>query len=213
MSVGWDVVCSIVTAVAAVIALGISVVQIRISNKQQLLDRRHRLWVKAYGLMRLCKDNRSALEKREDGPEFANSFLFLYLTNNSYLHDIGPTVNHAQEQDWQLRFLAKMEELKEMALEIELVFKGHSAKALSVFVADYAELLMTMYQYQIMLESLDKVGKQFPFDLDQTISSVGEEKMREELDKAKDSLLDSFGKLSPCMVKGIISQCKISRFF
>lgn len=181
MSISWDMVCTIVTAGAAVVALVVSVTQIRMSNKQQLLDRRLHLWIKAHGLMGLCEHNRSSLERREEGPEFANDHLFLNLTNNSYLYDIGPAVNHVQEQDWQLRLLVKLEELKEAALEIELVFKGSAAKALGEFVANYAELLMAMYRYQIMLKHLDETGKQFHWDLEQAISSVGEEGLRNEL--------------------------------
>lgn len=50
--------------------------------------------------------------------------------------------------------LTKLEELKEMAFEAKLVFKGCPAKALGMFIADYAALLMSMYRYQIMSKHL-----------------------------------------------------------
>lgn len=156
MKINWEIVCSIVTALAAIVALIISVVQIRVSNKHQLLDRRLRLWTKAHELMELCGKNRSLLNKKSDGPEFANDLVFLWMTNNSLLYDISPAIRHVREQDWQPRFLVKLEELKEMAFETDLVFKSRSAKKLSTFIMDYASLLMSMYQYQIMLKYLDE---------------------------------------------------------
>ena len=99
MNVNWDITCSIVTAIAAIVALIVSVSQVRVSNKQRLLDRRLCLWIKAHGLMELCGKNRSFLVKRGDEPEFANDLMFQWMTNNSLLCDIGPAVGHVLEQD------------------------------------------------------------------------------------------------------------------
>lgn len=206
----WNMICSIVTAIAAIVALGISAVQMWVSNKQLLLDRRLRLWIKARGLMELCANNRSSLKERKNGPEFVNDLEFQWMTNNSWLYDIGPSVGHVLEQDWQPKLLTKLEELKEMAFEAKLVFRGHPAEVLSVFIENYASLLMSMYRYQIMLKNLYENSGQFHHDLDKTISAVGEEGQRFKLYEAKDRLLDSFDELTPRMVEKIVSQCRLT---
>lgn len=210
MKVDWNVVCSAVTAIAAIVALAVSVAQIRLSNKQQLFDRRLHLWIKARGLMMLCADNRSLLEGKADGPEFGNDFVFQIMTNNTLLSGIGPAVGHVLEQDWQLRLLTKLEELKEMAFEAEMVFRGRSAKVLSSFIKDYSSLLMSMYRYQAMLRYLRKVSEQYHYDMDKAISAVDEERQRADLYKAREELLGSFDELTPHMVETIIKQCSLA---
>lgn len=207
----WEKISSIVTALAAIVALFISVAQIWMSNRQHLLDRRLRLWSTAHGLMELCAKNRSLLEKKGNAPQFANALEFLWMTNNSLFYDISPAIYHVLEQDWQPRFLAKLEELNKMAFEIELVFKGRSAKTLSVFITNYASLLRSMYQYQIMLNHLHETAERFHYDQEQAISAVGEERQRVELYEAMSKLLNSFDELTPSVIKKIAGQCKLSR--
>lgn len=209
MNIGWDMICSAITATTAIAALLVSVAQMRLSNKQQLLDRRLHLWIKARGLMELCKSNRPSLEKKACEPVFDNDIVFQWMTNNSLLCDIGPAIAHVLEQDWQCRLLAKLEELKEAAFEAELVFKGRPAEALSSFIADYASLLMSMYQYQIMLENLYETSEKFHYDLNQAISAVDEERQRDELYKARDKLLNSFDGLAKDAAGSIVVQCKL----
>ncbi|MDN0069414.1 MULTISPECIES: hypothetical protein [Collinsella] len=207
MSVNWDIVCSVVTSIAAVAALGISVSQIWASNKQQLLDRRLRLWIKAHGLMELCAHSRFRLEKKEDGPELTNDYLFLLMTNNSLLCDIGPVIEHISDQDWKKRFLLKLDELKEMAFEAELVFRGSSAKALGAFFTDYASLLMSIYQYQIMLNCLKEDCRSFLHSLEEAATTVGEKEQRAVLHEAEDKLLNSYDELSFHVAARIKGQC------
>ena len=52
----WNFWCSIITAIAAIVALILSVKQSRLSNKQQLFERRLRAYMLANGLISLCKD-------------------------------------------------------------------------------------------------------------------------------------------------------------
>lgn len=210
MGIDWEIICTVTTATAAILALFISIAQIKISNRQQLVGRRIRLWGKAYGLTKLCKDNRSLLEERQDIPEFANDIVFNYMTNNSLLHDIGSTIKHVLEPEWQNRLLIKVEELKEMAFEAELLFWGRPAKVLGAFITDYASLLMSMYKYQIVLEHINETCKELQYDLEQATSAVEEEQHRTKLYEARDNLLNSFDALSPTLIKKVISQCKLT---
>ena len=82
----WNFWCSIITAIAAIVALILSVKQSRLSNKQQLFERRLRAYMLANGLISLCKDNYGWISaKREERPQLENDWNFMWLTNNSYM--------------------------------------------------------------------------------------------------------------------------------
>ena len=51
----WNFWCTVMTSVAAVIAIGVSVHQIRLSNKQQLFERRLKAYMMANSIISLCK--------------------------------------------------------------------------------------------------------------------------------------------------------------
>lgn len=63
----WNFWLALITAVAAIIALFLSIWQTKISNKQQLFDRRLNRFLIAKSLLSLYKENKLLLErKRED---------------------------------------------------------------------------------------------------------------------------------------------------
>ena len=64
----WNFLFSIVTAITAIGALVLSIRQMRLSNKQNLFDRRLKAYMLANGLISLCEENYNwLLEKRETG--------------------------------------------------------------------------------------------------------------------------------------------------
>ncbi len=74
----WNFGCSILTALTAILALGLSVHQIRLSNKQHLFDHRLKAYMLANGLISLCKENYMRFSaKREKAPQFANVIMYL----------------------------------------------------------------------------------------------------------------------------------------
>ena len=73
----WNFWFSVITAMAAMIALILTVMQMRLSNKQNLFDRRLDCYLKTNGLIKLYSENRALLEQnREDQPMFAVDFEF-----------------------------------------------------------------------------------------------------------------------------------------
>ena len=52
----WNFWCTVMTSVAAVVAIGVSVHQIRLSNKQQLFERRLKAYMMANSIISLCKE-------------------------------------------------------------------------------------------------------------------------------------------------------------
>ena len=208
--VDWEVACATLSAIAAVVALAISVVQIRMSNRQHLFARRLLLWTKTRGLMELCKSNRNFLEERDDGPEFSNKFIFLLLTNNSFLCDIGPAISHTLEQEWQLPLLSKLEEIRELSFEAKMIFRRAPAEALSDFISSYGALLWSMYQYQIMLGVLQETSEQLKIDLGHSIELIEESGQREALYESRTRLLSAMDRLTPKIVKKINSKCRLT---
>ena len=85
----WNFWLSLITGLTAVIALVLTLMQIRLSNKQSLFERRLECYLKIDGLMQLYKENQKLLEtERKDEPLFAVDLEFLWLTNNTYLEEI-----------------------------------------------------------------------------------------------------------------------------
>lgn len=78
----WNFWLSLITGLTAVIALVLTLMQIRLSNKQSLFERRLECYLKIDGLMQLYKENQKLLEaERKDEPLFAVDLEFLWLTN------------------------------------------------------------------------------------------------------------------------------------
>lgn len=84
MFIDWNILFSIITGLAAIIALVLTFIQIRLSNKQSLFDKRLECYLKIEGLIKLYENNRKLLEiNRKDEPLFAVESEFLWLTNNT----------------------------------------------------------------------------------------------------------------------------------
>ena len=132
----WNFWLSLITGLTAVIALVLTLMQIRLSNKQSLFERRLECYLKIDGLMQLYKENQKLLEtERKDEPLFAVDLEFLWLTNNTYLEEASEAIKKPLENPEHKKFLVKREELKKLSAEAELIFKGRSAKTISCFIS------------------------------------------------------------------------------
>ena len=82
---------SIITAVTAVIALLQTSKQIKVSNKQNLFEKRMDVLIKVTGLLKLYEENREIMlndDNKDNSVVLMVDFDFQNLTNNSYLEDI-----------------------------------------------------------------------------------------------------------------------------
>ena len=178
----WNFWLSLITGLTAVIALVLTLMQIRLSNKQSLFERRLECYLKIDGLMQLYKENQKLLEtERKDEPLFAVDLEFLWLTNNTYLEEASEAIKKPLENPEHKKFLVKREELKKLSAEAELIFKGRSAKTISCFISDYEQLLFKMYQYQILLNNMRNYSEQFKATLEVAQKGVNETAYREKL--------------------------------
>ncbi|MBR2874224.1 MAG: hypothetical protein IKC00_00185 [Clostridia bacterium] len=159
----WQIIVSVVTAIAAIVALVISVIQISKSNKQSLFERRLNAYLKIRWLKALCDENNSFnenyLKEAKEGPVLVLDN-FSCMTNNSYLEEIQPVINHVLELEWQRKYLFKIEELRSLCEEVRLIFPENIGYSLADFIFYYEEMLVSMYKYQIALNHLEKESKE-----------------------------------------------------
>lgn len=189
----WNFWCTVMTSVTAVVALGLSVHQIQLSNKQQLFDRRLKAYMLASSIISLCKENYMWLSgKRDDEPQFANDFIFILLTNNAYMEGQAEVIEHPLKQPFHKEFLKKREELRSMAVEFKLIFKGEVALLYSNFLRDYEKALAVMYQYQIVIENMEKENSKRPKTSEELSQMFSEKTLRNRLYDALDKLKESY---------------------
>ena len=183
----WNFWCTVMTSVAAVVAIGVSVHQIRLSNKQQLFERRLKAYMMANSIISLCKENYVFLsEKRKAEPQFAN--VFVWLTNNTYMEGQAEAIEHPLEQPFHKELLKKREELRNMAMEFEFIFKGNVASLYGNFLRDYENALAVMYQYEIIIRKMKEENEKYPHTSEVLSKMFSEEEYR-------DRLYDALGKL------------------
>ena len=185
----WNFWCTVMTSVAAVVAIGVSVHQIRLSNKQQLFERRLKAYMMANSIISLCKENYVFLsEKRKAEPQFANDLVFVWLTNNTYMEGQAEAIEHPLEQPFHKELLKKREELRNMAMEFEFIFKGNVASFYGNFLRDYENALAVMYQYEIIIRKMKEENEKYPNTSEVLSKMFSEEEYR-------DRLYDALGKL------------------
>ena len=185
----WNFWCTVMTSVAAVVAIGVSVHQIRLSNKQQLFERRLKAYMMANSIISLCKENYVFLsEKGKAEPQFANDLVFVWLTNNTYMEGQAEAIEHPLEQPFHKELLKKREELRNMAMEFEFIFKGNVASLYGNFLRDYENALAVMYQYEIIIRKMKEENEKYPHTSEVLSKMFSEEEYR-------DRLYDALGKL------------------
>ena len=188
----WNFWCTVMTSIAAFIAIYLSVRQIQLSNKQQLFDRRLKAYMLVNGIISLCKENYMWLsEKREAEPQLTNDFFFMSLTNNAYMESQAKVIQHPLEQPFHNEFLKKLEELRSMAIEFELIFKGDVALLYSDFLRDYEKTLTAMYKYHI-IKKINEENSKHPRSLEELSQQFSEKKYRDNLYEALDKLRESY---------------------
>ena len=194
-----ECVATIASLIIAVIALTQSYRQTKLSNKQNLFNERVKLYLLIKGLIQLYNDNKGIIEEeKKDGIYFECDFVLGCLINNSYLEIMGNVINKPLHQEEQKEFLRKIEELKNEAEKTKFVFDKSVSKYLFEFIKSYEELLMQLYKYIVLIDSMRKIQEQIPTknDIKEVAEEVNEKDHREKLiDKFK-YLTEAFNNLS-----------------
>ena len=187
---------AIITASIAIIALFQTHKQIKISNKQYLFDKRLNKYLLAKGLLELYKDNGSLLDYTDDLDDEAIivDYQFINLTNNNYLKDVTCIINEPKNNEFKNNFLVKIEELKKLSNEIKFLFHDNSGVLLGNFIMEYQNVLMELYKYQIVLDSMmnDSIPRKNKPSYNELQKKYGELKHRHKLYDAIDDLKKSY---------------------
>lgn len=189
----WNLGFSLITVIVAIIALFQTSHQTKLSNKQHLFDRRLKSYLRAKGLVNLCKDNYNHLQsENNEEPFFQNDLIFGWLTNNTYMYQQLDVLKHLLEQPYQVDFLKKCEELKNLSEELRLYFEGKAAEHYSSFVSAYENALFRMYQYQIILCKMQEQNQKYPMTLEKAQNIFNEPKHRKNLFASFDELREKY---------------------
>lgn len=159
-----NLVFSIVASIIAVIAVFISVIQIKKSNKQALFERRLKAYLTVKWMKALCDEHESIsktyLEEARKGPLLSIDLLFVWMTNCSALEEIQPVIHHILEGEFQRKYLLKMEDLRNLCEEVRLIFPENIGYKLADFIFYYEEMLVSIYKYQIAINGIEKECKE-----------------------------------------------------
>lgn len=190
---------AIITASIAIIALLQTHKQIKISNKQYLFDKRLSKYPLANGLLELYNDNENLLDYTDyldDKPIIVDS-QFINLTNNNYLKDITCIIKEPKNDEFKNNFLVKIEELKKLSNEIKFLFHDNSGVLLGNFIIEYQNVLMELYKYQIVLDSMmnDNIPRKNKPPYNELQKNYGELKHRHRLYNAIDNLKKSYNEV------------------
>ena len=190
---------AIITASIAIIALFQTHKQIKISNKQYLFDKRLNKYLLANGLLELYKDNESLLDYTDDPDDEAIivDYQFINLTNNNYLKDVTCIINEPKNNEFKNNFLVKIEELKKLSNEIRFLFHDNSCVLLGNFIMEYQNVLMELYKYQIILNSIqnDNIPRKNKPSYSELQKNYEELKHRHRLYNAIDNLEKSYNEV------------------
>lgn len=191
-----DNLLSIITIIATLIALWQTHKQIKISNKQFLFDKRLSKYLLANGLLELYNDNETLLDYTDyldDEPIIVDS-QFINLTNNNYLKDINCIIKEPKNNELKNNFLVKIEELKKLSNEIKFLFHDNNGVLLGNFIMEYQNVLMELYEYQIVLDSMvnDNIPRKNKPPYNELQKNYDELKHRHRLYNAIDNLKKSY---------------------
>lgn len=190
---------AIITAFIAIIALFQTHKQIKISNKQYLFDKRLNKYLLANGLLELYKDNESLLDYTDDPDDEAIivDYQFINLTNNNYLKDVTCIINEPKNNEFKNNFLVKIEELKKLSNEIRFLFHDNSGVLLGNFIMEYQNVLIELYKYQIILNSMqnDNIPRKNKPSYSELQKNYDELKHRHRLYNVIDNLKKSYNEV------------------
>lgn len=191
----YELILSVITVAGTIIALGQTRQQMRLSNKQALFEKRLNTYMFVKGLMELCNSNKTHFREYRDDVCLTNKLIFGFLTNNSYLKELGDVINNSSDDNYRVKLLKKLEEIKSAATRIELIFRGKKRFFCSEFVSDYGEVLWRMYQYQIVCDKIEEERHKRKKELENLCGIYREPNYRKDVYDAMNKLVESYYKL------------------
>lgn len=137
---------SVITAFAAIIALFQSHAQVKISNKQELFERRVEKYLIIDELISLFKNTKQKLEKLQTDETYDDvKSIFISMTNATLLKRMRIDFFNPFEENDSDDFFEVSEALHTLSVEVGLIWKEKDSKVISNFITDYSSLLSALY--------------------------------------------------------------------
>lgn len=192
-----ELIINLGAVLTGVIAIFISVGDRKLSNKQVLFDKRARVYSEAIAFVNLFKQNEKKVKEMVDEKNyfFAIDMFFSYLTNNRYLQNTNKCLSEPLGSEAHKDFLVKLEDIKSLSLEIELIFKEGDAKLLSDFILAYGETLFTVFQYHILFEKMSSYNDKYKKPIEEVYEKFDESTYRNDLLEDLNKLIDKYNVL------------------
>ena len=202
---------TITSSVLAVVAIFQTKKQIELSNKQNLFKDRVTGYLILKGLINLYNENRKQIEEEKKEEIYFNcEFLFYEMINNSYLEPMGEVMKSPLHNPEQKEFLKLLEDLRNNAEKMEFIFEGEVAIKIKEFMLAYAELLMELYKYRILIDKMREYAKSYPVvDINIAAEDMIEIDYRNRLFICFENIKNKFVMLENIDMKVITEQIKI----
>lgn len=145
---------SIISAVIALIALFQAYTQIKLSNKQQLFEKRLDVYLIIEELLRCYRAEQKTIQDARSHSTQTDQMLcmqFIAFTSIHSLGEISSCIYNQTDENREL-FLLKLDMLDRIEQEIAFLFPKKEANLMSEFVHLYTVLLMTLYAYRNNVE-------------------------------------------------------------
>ena len=194
MNLNVDSMCAIVALLISGYAAWQTHTQIKLSNKQHLFDKRMKLFLRANSILELYEKHQKMLVK-EENTQIQSDIMLIYFTNNSYLEEMEKVIETPLENPNHKQFLLKLEEIKELANSLTLIFRKKEVKFLSEFIYNYQLLLFEIYKYQIVNNNMQKWNEENPTPYEKLQKQFGEKEHREKLYKIFDVIKSSYDQI------------------
>lgn len=187
-------VATVVSVVIAVIAIKQAKIQMELSNKNNLFSNRVKGYLIIKGLLNLYNQNKKDIEKgKEDKIYFEVDCLFYGLINNSYLENMGTVIEEPLHNPEHKNFLTLLEKLKNEAEKMRFLFENKIGIYARSFILKYAEVLMKLYQYKILIIKMREYSTTYPMvDIKKAAEDMNEIENRKELFKAFEKLSEEY---------------------
>lgn len=202
---------TITSSVLAVVAIFQTKKQIELSNKQNLFKDRVTGYLILKGLINLYNENRNQIEEEKKEEIYFNcEFLFYEMINNSYLEPMGEVMKSPLHNPEQKEFLKLLEDLRNNAEKMEFIFEGEVAIKIKEFMLAYAELLMELYKYRILIDKMSEYAKSYPVvDINKAAEDMKEIDYRNRLFNCFENIKNKFVMLENIDMEVITEQIKI----
>lgn len=214
-----NIITSIIVCIATIISVVIAAIaivqtkkQVELSNKQNLFKDRINSYLLIKALTNLYINNREEIEvEKEDNIYFNCEFLFYQMINNSYLENMGNVMSNPLHNPEQKEFLKSLEELRNNAEKLRFLFKGEIGVDTKKFILAYAQFLMSLYQYKILINSMDDYAKTYPYvDINKAAEDMKEKDHRKNLFEAFEEISKAYKLLEKYDIEELEKQIELS---